>query len=91
METNMQDKNIGVFGYSANKPEFREFVKGFATGISKYNKCFYEPERQYRECDIAVIFGSFREDKTKNEQTIIGSRVRFSEKIVGLYISSQHY
>lgn len=65
METNMQDKNIGVFGYSANKPEFREFVKGFATGISKYNKCFYEPERQYRECDIAVIFGSFREDKDK--------------------------
>ena len=58
---------ICVYGYTANKPEWKIFMQRFTTGISKFSECEYINDRIYKECDYAVIFGSFRRDKDKKK------------------------
>lgn len=64
---------VTIYGKSANHPRFEEVLMKFATGvIESGDDAFLSYDDKYYDCDVAVIFGSWKDrddthHKVKNE------------------------
>ena len=53
---------VTVYGKSANHPRFEQTLMKFATGVlDSGDDCFLSYDQEYHECDVAVIFGSWKD------------------------------
>lgn len=64
---------VTIYGKSANHPRFEQILMKFATGvIESGDEAFLSYDEQYYPCDVAVIFGSWKDrsdthHRVKNE------------------------
>lgn len=52
---------VGVFLDSANDPRFRNTLESFAKGVKKAGDEVFTSTGMYEDCDVAVIFGSWKD------------------------------
>ena len=57
---------VGVFLDSANHERFRDVLKSFAKGVEKSGDTPFISTGMYEECDVAVIFGSWKDRKDRH-------------------------
>ena len=64
---------VNVYAKSANHPRFEEMLMKFATGVlDSGDDAFFSYDEKYYDCDVAVIFGSWKDrdmphHKVKND------------------------
>ncbi len=60
---------VGIFLASANHPHYEIMLKSFASGVQAHgDKVFVETTPNYRECDVAVIFGSWKDRAVRHHK-----------------------
>ena len=53
---------VTIYGKSANHPRFEQTLMKFATGvIDSGDDAFLSYDEEYYDCDVAVIFGSWKD------------------------------
>lgn len=57
---------VGIFLDSANHKRFRDVLKSFAKGVEKSGDTPFISTGMYEECDVAVIFGSWKDRKDRH-------------------------
>lgn len=57
---------VGIFLDSANHERFKDALKSFAKGVEKAGDTAFISTGKYEECDVAVIFGSWKDRKDRH-------------------------
>lgn len=55
---------VGIFTDSANHPRFDNMLRKFASGVQKTGDIAFCTAGKYSDCDVAVIFGSWKDRDT---------------------------
>lgn len=60
---------VGIFLASANHPHYETMLRAFAQGVQAHgDTVFVETSSNYRDCDVAVIFGSWKDRQVRHHK-----------------------
>ena len=75
---------VTIYGKSANHPRFEQTLMKFATGVlDSGDDAFLSYDEQYYDCDVAVIFGSWK-DRPDTHHKIKNEIVKKAKKFIVL-------